>query len=134
MKLDKIRFARLISHIQYWVSKGHMISECDIEDVDNLCQFEVPEAPVHATYPSTSDINVLMFLMAEGTRKIEAIKTYRNLTGRGLMESKNLVEKYWVSKDHQVPLAQEPSRGFAAASIDRPSEATLGDILATATK
>jgi hypothetical protein len=54
--------------------------------------------------------------------KIPAIKAYRLLTGAGLKESKDAVEKYWVSKGHYVPPCP-------------PSEpATLGDILGQATK
>jgi len=60
-----------------------------------------------------------MALMAEGTRKIEAIKCHRKITGYGLKESKDTVEKYWVSKGHYSP-------------TDEP--ATLGDILGHAKK
>jgi hypothetical protein len=125
MKLDKIRFARLITHIQYWVSSGSMLSESDIEDVDNICQIEMPQPDV--AYPSVSDINRLMALMAAGQHKIEAIRQYRILTGLGLKESKEQVEKYWVNKpvDMSANLGQE---------ANYPKEATLGDILNTARK
>lgn len=40
----------------------------------------------------------LMKHMAEGTNKIEAIKEYRAITGLGLKESKDAVERYWNYK------------------------------------
>ena len=51
------------------------------------------------------ELNVLMMLMAEGTRKIDAIKQHRQLTGAGLKESKDAVEKYWVSKPQSGTLS-----------------------------
>ena len=36
-----------------------------------------------------------MRLMVAGNQKIEAIKTHRAITGFGLKESKDAVEKYW---------------------------------------
>lgn len=57
--------------------------------------FEVaPVAPIVADY---NTVDQLMMLMNEGTRKIEAIKVHRTLTGLGLKESKDAIEKYWKS-------------------------------------
>jgi len=105
MKLDKIKFAKLVAHC---VSNGMSAGEWEVEQLDNLTEIDVPEAkPGMAPF---SEVDRLMFLMAQGTQKIEAIKCYRTMTGQGLKEAKDAVEKYWVSK---------PIEGGA----------TLGDIL-----
>lgn len=93
MKLDKIKFGKLIAHL---CSNGFSAGDWEIERLDELIDFEVPEQP--SSIAKCSDVDQLMALMAEGTRKIESIKAYRILTGAGLKESKDAVEKYWVSK------------------------------------
>jgi ribosomal protein L7/L12 len=94
MKLDKMTFAKLVAFIsgQFQV---HMNSQ-DIEALDGLINIEVPmQSPAKA---NPAEVDELMRLMAGGTQKIEAIKAYRSLTGSMLKESKDAVEKYWVSK------------------------------------
>lgn len=99
MKLDKIRFARLICYIQGYLSDNKStLSDYDLEDIDNACQFELPQSDV--IHPEVSDVNRLMELMAAGTQKVEAIKSYRILTGLGLKESKDAVEKYWKAQPY----------------------------------
>jgi len=49
--------------------------------------------------------------------EIEAIKCYRNMTGTYLKESKDAIERHWVSKP-----------------VGAPADHTLGDILQQATK
>jgi ribosomal protein L7/L12 len=90
MKLDKIKFACLIG----WFSAklNGDISENEIQLIDDIIDIEAPDTIKHVM---TEEINNLMALMAEGIRKIEAIKSYRNLTGQGLKESKDQIEKYW---------------------------------------
>jgi len=113
MKLDKIKFARLIG----WLERVHALNlqPGDIEQLDNIIDVEMPEAEAPIVVrPSNADVEHLMVLMAEGTRKIEAIKCHRIITGMGLKESKDAVERYWVSKPI-MPIM--------------PSNATLGDIL-----
>jgi ribosomal protein L7/L12 len=101
MKLGKHEFARLIAHIQRYLSEDKStLTSYDIEDIDNLIDFD---APVNAVYPTANDVAMLMHLMHEGTRKIEAIKCHRKLTGMGLKESKDAVAKYWISKGHYDP-------------------------------
>jgi len=108
MKLDKLKFARLVLALARdgWCGS--------VTELDDMLDIDVPE-PTQMVYPATSDINRLMALMVEGTQKIEAIKLHRKLTGWGLKESKDEVEKYWVAK--------------------KPKEegSTLGDILGHAT-
>jgi Ribosomal protein L7/L12 C-terminal domain len=118
MKLDKIKFAQLIAYISNIVSR-QSIDSTDISMLDDLIDIEVPTQV--ANIVKCSDVDQLMALMNEGTRKIEAIKAYRTLTGAGLKESKDAVEKYWNNKGHYVPDEKKPA-----------SEATLGDILHSA--
>lgn len=103
MKLDKIKFAQLVAMI---ASEYKYVHNDFIQALDNAVDVDVPEAPV--AYPSTADINELMRLMAggqssfgpNGSSKIEAIKLHRKLTGYGLKDSKDEIEKHWpiVSK------------------------------------
>jgi len=103
MKLDKIKFAKLVSHIQSLMHRRDTLNEDDIRDLDYIIDIDIPEPDV--IHPASSDISQLMFLMQQGTYKIEAIKLHRKLTGWGLKESKEEVEKYWRAKlpaDHTL--------------------------------
>jgi ribosomal protein L7/L12 len=108
MKLDKIKFAKLVAHC---VSNGMSAGEWEVEQLDSLTDINIPEPK--SGMASAEDVDRLLFLMTQGTQKIEAIKCYRNMTGAFLKEAKDAVEKHWVSK-----LLKEG--------------ATLGDILDTA--
>lgn len=123
MKLDKIKFAELIG---YCANRGMTIDRADVIVMDDLIDIDMPQPDT--IRPSVSDVNRLMELMTGGdagyckdglSPKIEAIRMYRNLTGQGLKESKDQVEKYWISK----PVADAQFAADAAA--------TLGDILDT---
>jgi hypothetical protein len=94
MKLDKMAFAKVVAHC---VNNGMSGTSFAIEDLDCLIDIEVPVPEVMSAI-NPLDIDYLMALMAEGTRKIEAIKCHRKITGYGLKESKDAVERYWVSK------------------------------------
>lgn len=93
MKLDKLTFAKLVAHC---VSNGMSAGEWEVNQLDMICDVNLPEPAV--IQPSAEDIDKLMFMMMQGTDKIEAIKMYHKLTGFGLKKSKDAVEKYWVSK------------------------------------
>lgn len=97
MKLDKIRFSFICVLIQGWL-EGHksLLSEYDISELDRLIDL-APPTPTGTTSPDR--LNDLLLLMKDGTRIIEAIKVYRDLTGCTLKESKDAVEAYWVSKN-----------------------------------
>jgi hypothetical protein len=111
MKLDKIKFAQLVAFI---TSQVGSMSNWVIEDLDNLINIEV-EQPKNVV--PCGLVDELLLYMGGGTQKIEAIKAYCTLTGAGLKESKDAVERYWVSKP-----------------VEKASEAaTLGDILGKAT-
>jgi len=113
MKLDKIKFARLVAYLSRNGFDGY---QSNIEAIDDMIDIELP-MPIEHHYPKNDDVERLMSLMAEGTRMIEAIKIYRNITGMGLKDSKDAVERYWISKRPE-PVAKPYA-----------SNATLGDVL-----
>ena len=92
MKLDKIKFAQLINYIAAGI--GHELSREAIVELDELIDIDVPQADSYCA-PTNVDIEHLMRLMVAGTYKIEAIKYHRKLTGMGLKDSKDIVERYW---------------------------------------
>lgn len=142
MKLDKIKFGRLIAHC---VSNGMSQGEWEIDRIDELVDVEMPVST--AINVSAADVDRLMALMAAGNQKIEAIKQYRVLTGLGLKESKEAVERYWGnSSDTQLLARIKQALGTTAdgdeliafakraslcsgAKIGSEEPATLGDIL-----
>jgi ribosomal protein L7/L12 len=101
MKLDKIRFASLVGFLS--CRYALTFTQDDIREVDELIEFEV-EQPKAGVVPCGL-VDELLRRMAEGTHKIEAIKAYRVLTGASLKESKDAVEKYWVSKPVDIAKA-----------------------------
>lgn len=88
-KLDKMKFARVVAHC---VSNGMSAGEYEVNTLDELIDIEVPVQDNPRV--SQEAVNELLALMAEGTRKIEAIRAYRVLTNAGLKEAKDAVEKY----------------------------------------
>lgn len=151
MRLDKYKFASLIAMISNW---GCVLSPIRIQDIDDAINIDTPD-PV-ASYPDAHDINYLMALMADGTKKIEAIKLHRKLTGFGLKESKDMVEKYWPVQSYSplkvdylkriadalgteetgealVEVARNAHRAELELASQHNEPTTLGDILRTAT-
>jgi len=150
MKMDKIRFAQLVN----FLSRHGMyeLSLTEMQELDDIVQIDIP-APVN-NYPDADDINRLMALMTEGTQKIEAIKLHRKLSGCGLKESKDMVEKYWPNtavinriKDalgtaedglalvEVARNAHRAERELASMTNAKDSmSASLGDILSEATR
>jgi len=114
-KLTRIALAKLIGFIE----RNHALnmSENQIQCIDDIIDIEVPE-PIKI-YPRAENIEALMKYMAEGTNKIDAIREHRALTGMGLKDSKDAVERYWVSK----PVKQEYIKDH-----------NIGDILKTVSK
>ena len=113
MKLDKLTFANLVAFI------GKLRPEYDIDlfELDQIVDFNIAEPKPGMA--STSDVDKLMMLMTEGTRQIEAVKLYRNMTGIGLKEAKDAVERYWMPKGQIMPRDM----------IGNVEGVTLGDIL-----
>jgi ribosomal protein L7/L12 len=89
MKLDKIKFARLIS---YCVSRGMTGDDVDIECIDNLIDIDTPEAPKALTHEVDELLRCMLSANSDGF--IPAIKAYRVLTNAGLKESKEAIERY----------------------------------------
>ena len=119
MKLDRLKFAKLIAHC---CSNGLGTGDWEIERIDELCEYEAPAQPVGTA--KCSDVDSLMMLMAEGTSKIEAIMNYRVLTGAGLKESKEAIERY-----RSIPNFPKKDAVPAEEVKVDPKAATLGDIL-----
>jgi ribosomal protein L7/L12 len=145
MKLDKVRFATLIGFISRTAGVTFSISE--IVEIDDIIDMPIPEAQKVQADPV--ELNTLMGLMNEGALKIGAIKSYRTLTGMGLKESKDAVERYWgdspeakllarirqalgtnADGNELVAVAKAAYRnGEELASYHNDEGATLGDIL-----
>ena len=85
MKLDKLKFANLISYISKYDFNG------DIETVDELCDIDVPIAN---QWVDVEKVDELLRQLNAVDGFIPAIKAYRVLTGAGLKESKEAIERY----------------------------------------
>lgn len=91
MKLDRIKFAKLVG----WLSYRFNIKIHDYDDLatlDQLCDVNVE--PVATQYIEVNKINELLDQMNMNNGFIPAIKAYRALTGAGLKEARDSVEKY----------------------------------------
>lgn len=98
MKINVGKFGALISWLSFVGNHTFDAYQCS-ELMEKVNDLEVVETEPYR--PLTADcylLDQLLGLMRESTRKIEAIKVHRQLTGLGLKESKDAVEKYWVSK------------------------------------
>jgi hypothetical protein len=118
MKLDKIKFARLIGIITHIAERT--LDENEIDICDHIIDFDVQEIKV-----SCMHVDELLKQMISSDGFINAIKVYRSLTGAGLKDAKEAVEKYRNIPNFltDVPDDDEEER----------KEATLGDILNHAT-
>ena len=96
MKLDKIKFAMVVGFIQRQFAIT--LNSNEVAELDNIIDVEVPEQAQEPIYPKNEDVEALMKLMVEGTRKIDAIRYHRAVTGMALKESKEVVERHWFTK------------------------------------
>lgn len=96
MKLDKIKLAMLIGFVscRYAIT----LTQYDIAEIDQIIDFELP-APAEPPVFNAENLHTLMALMCEGTNRIEAIRQHRMMTGYGVKESKDIIEKYWREKN-----------------------------------
>jgi hypothetical protein len=85
MKLDKIRFAKLVSYLTNMLERS--LSPVEIEDLDIFIDVDAP--------PVNKDALGSMLRAIKNGQKIEAIKWHRNITGCGLKDSKDEIEAYW---------------------------------------
>lgn len=96
--MNKIGFAVLIAYVQKLIDRGisnnsYALSFGDAQDIEGLIKEGMPTGPVKA-----SELDYLLSCMGTEGKKIEAIKTYRAMTGEGLKESKDAVERHWVQR------------------------------------
>ena len=106
MKLDRIKFAKLVGWLSYRFNiEIHEYDDLDM--LDQLCDIDVApvEVPGKAN-PAT--VNELMRAIHVG-EKIAAIKAYREMTGFGLKEVKDAVEKDWKDKKAELRDAMNKS-------------------------
>ena len=103
--MDKFKFAELIAYIQCMLTNGAAILNSKrIQDLHSIIQEGMPETVEteliqHARNESYrlglrdggSKAHTMLTLMAEGQR-IDAIRLHRELTGRGLKDSKDVIE------------------------------------------
>jgi len=108
MKLDKIKFAMLISHCR---NLGAYFMMSDIQYIDDLIDINVEPVPI--PHAEVAKVDELLRQLNAPDGFVSAIKAYRALTGAGLKESKEAIERY--RNVPKFPKTDEP--------------ATLGDIL-----
>ncbi len=106
MKLDKIKFATLIG---YCANRGMNVDSIDVIAIDDIIDTEQQNP-----YVSISDVDELLRQLNAPNGFISAIKAYRVLTGAGLKEAKDAIERY--------------------RTVSKVAEANLGDILRTVTE
>ena len=98
VEINAVKFGAFMSRLT--AVTGYTFRVYDTQEVaSSLVDMCVPQTSVE----QVKQVNELMMLMVEGTRKIDTIKVHRQLTGFGLKESKDAVEKYWVSKPMEQP-------------------------------
>ena len=96
--MDKFQFAKLVSFVTSLMDHGnYRIDQSQLEILDDLVKSVELNFPIVHVKPS--DVNELLRAMAMN-EKISAIKAYRTLTGEGLKESKDAVERYLVAKPY----------------------------------
>jgi|Laugrespbdmm15dd_1035085.scaffolds.fasta_scaffold09789_6 ribosomal protein L7/L12 len=98
MKLDKIRFAWLVSYLTEVLNSGNRLTQLTVESLDEIIDVDVPEQAPELIYPKNEQVEALMKHMAEGISKLDAIRYHRDITGMGLKDSKDAVERYWENK------------------------------------
>lgn len=121
VKLDKMTFARLIAHC---VSNGMSAGEYEVNTLDDIVQIEIPEEP--SSKFSVHSLAAMLEAM-KNERKIEAIKEHRQMTGYGLKESKDFIEKYMVT-DHKPETLKKMLRTIDA-QIRGEEDAPIAPIL-----
>src|ERR1700685_723067 len=120
MKLDKIKFVMLCVKLQSWFDDGkRLLSQYDIEELEHFFDIEVSALKVPA-----SDVDELLRQIAAPDGFISAIKAYRALTGEGLKESKQAIERYRIVTHTTTAIVENKPAS---------EPATLGDILGHAT-
>jgi ribosomal protein L7/L12 len=92
MKMDRIAFATLAGFIADRF--GARLDQQDVQALDDMIDIEVPVPPAIVPNASESDVIELLRQISHPDGFIPAIKAYRVLTGAGLRESKEAIERY----------------------------------------
>lgn len=90
MKLDKIKFAKVVA----FISNGFCVD--DVQTLDDMIDVDVK--PISTGFIEAEKVDELLRCMQERLKGglIPAIKAYRALTNAGLKEAKEAVEKYCI--------------------------------------
>lgn len=89
--MDKIKFAHLCVYIGYLITQGACLTDYQVSEIDTLINDGMPHRGLGYTDAAMEEF---MTAMHDG-RKIDAIKAHRTMSGMGLKESKDFVEKHW---------------------------------------
>ncbi len=95
MQIDPVDFATLVSRLQLIATRGDGFGREDISLIYQTVANAVDSATAATATRTTFGLGGLEMLIVavRNDRKIEAIKQIRTLTGLGLKESKDLVER-----------------------------------------
>lgn len=91
MKLSAVVFARLIARVT--LITNWQFDKTNLEDIYDMIEFEVPEPQFNKV--DSKKVVDLLSSMQDKFSMIPAIRAYRELTGAGLMEAKNVIEIYY---------------------------------------
>lgn len=98
--MNKIQFAKLISYLTALMQKNDR-EMLTYEEIERIEQFIITRnSSLQLINPEI--LHQLMEAMQDG-QKIEATYAYRSLTGYGIKESKDIIEKYWTYSSNQHP-------------------------------
>lgn len=90
MKLDKLQFGLLVAYIGE-LQQRQGLNGSELNRLDEIIDIQVP---VISNKVAEEDVNELLRQIVNPDGFINAIKAYRVLTGAGLKESKEAIEKY----------------------------------------
>ena len=99
--MNKLQFVKLIAYVAYLVAKGDDFVGYNIEHIETLTNVVSETKQNPETRVDAKLIDELMKAILD-QRKIDAIRAHRALTGFGLKESKDAVEKYWLTAPTKV--------------------------------
>lgn len=90
-KLSSLQLAQLASWISARTSKTLDLGDC--HDLATLTTIVTQNEEQKNNYVESNVVDCLLSSVKNG-QKIEAIRMYRMLTGKGLKESKDIIEQY----------------------------------------
>lgn len=86
--MDKIKFANLIAFVQTLKDASH--SRLEYDEINELNRLTLADESAKSNPDLVDDLVAAM----KDSKFVEAIKAYRAITGEGLKESKEAIEKY----------------------------------------